>query len=726
MASYKNFTARLIDEPSFLAKEHFIAQYEVVHNIPGRVRLRPKAKFVEDTVASIFLLDICPSLTDAFISISEKTGSILIIYGSRQSAIELYNAFIEKSLDFAANNDLTQLVLNSQCESNVVEVVESVRNPIPHKVFSQFMPAAYRTSHALMSSVKYLLSGIKAIFTGKLNLDALDGAAVAVCILTRDFRTLGSIVFFFALGEFLADWTRKKSRANLADSLAIKLDKVWIRRDDIDIQVPFNTIEEGDNIVVYSGSIIPVDGTVVEGDGLVNQASMTGESIPVHRTSGATVYAGTVLEDGTLVIKVTKVGSNTRINAILNTIEESETAKASIQSKYENLSDAIVPYNFALCGIVYALTRNVMKASSVLLVDYSCAIKLATPLSIFTGMRQATEHGVLIKGGKFMEAIATADVVVFDKTGTLTQAKPTVVEVVSFGDKSENEILKLSACLEEHFAHPVGQAVVRAAEERDLHHQEEHTQVDYIVAHGIASTWNDEKILIGSEHFVLEDEHKSLSDADKEKIEERTSKGLSALYFAMGDKVEGAIFIEDTIREDAKQVIKALKADGIKKVVMLTGDSDKTAASIAKQLGIKTYKSRLLPEDKAKYIEKLKKQGHTVVMVGDGINDSPALSAANVGIAMVEGADIAREIADIVLMNGELSGLLVAREISRQSLARIKKSFWQSVGWNTAFLVGGLFGVIRPTMSAMLHNTTTAALSMGSLKPFKLENKEIK
>ncbi len=429
---------------AYLSQNSFISQYDVVHNIPGRVRLRPANNFLSSDIALAILMDVCPSLSADMVVVSDKTGSILIIYTSKQSAIELYTAFMEKSLDFANNDDINEII--SKIPARVEEVDDSVRNPIPHKIFSQFMPMPYRTAHALKSSVKYLINGIKALFSGKLNLDALDGAAVAVCIITRDFRTLGSIVFFFALGEFLADWTRKKSRANLADSLAIKINKVWIRKDGVDIQVPFEDVVEGDDIVINSGNIIPVDGKVVDGEGLINQASMTGESTPVHRKAGASVYAGTVLQEGTLVVNITQIGSNTRISTILNTIEDSERAKAAIHSKYEQLSDSIVPYNFLLSGLVFALTRNARKAGAVLLVDYSCAIKLATPLSIFTGMRQATEHGVLIKGGKFMEAIANADAIIFDKTGTLTQAKPQVIEVLSFSDRSSDEILKISAC----------------------------------------------------------------------------------------------------------------------------------------------------------------------------------------------------------------------------------------------------------------------------------------
>lgn len=705
------------------------AAYMITHDVPGRMRLRPPRIFLGADEAAALVLGLCPGLRPAEVEVSEKTGSILVRYANPATRRELLAAFAggpDQSAPAAGgrNNRAPARSAVSKKLPARPPAPPPVKNPIPHKLVSSFLPMTYRAAYAVWSSLGYLWRGCKAILTGRLNLDALDGAAMAVCIFTRDFRSLSAITFFFALGEFLADWTRKRSRDSLADSLALKIDRVWVRAETaqgaLDRQIPFREVQRGDLVVVHAGSVIPVDGSVFEGEGLVNQAAMTGEPLPVRRAAGASVYAGTVLEEGGLVVKASKVGDDTRISSILQTIEESETAKAAIQSRYEHIADAIVPYNFMLCGAVYALTRNAYRAGSVLLVDYSCAIRLTTPLTIFTGMRQAAEHGVLIKGGKFMEAAAEADVVVFDKTGTLTQARPGVVEVLPFDGRTEDEVLRLAACLEEHFAHPVGQAVVRAADERNLKHREEHTRVEYVVAHGIASYWREERVLIGSEHFILEDEGFKLSKARREQVRKRTARGLSALYLAVGKKVAGVLFIEDSIREDARAVVEALRRDGVKRVVMLTGDGEETAAVIAARAGITEYRSRLLPQDKAKYIAHLKRQGHKIIMIGDGINDSPALSAADVGVAMAEGADVAREVADIVLTNGELGGILLARKISRQALRRVHRNFRASVLWNSAFLVGGLFGLLMPGVSALLHNATTAALAVRSLAPFPL------
>lgn len=545
----------------------------------------------------------------------------------------------------------------------------------------------------------------------------LDGTALLVCLLRRDFRSLASITFFFALGEYLADWTRKKSRASLAESLTLNIDHVWIREGSLERKIALGEVRVGDEVVVRAGFVLPVDGTVVDGDGMVNQSSMTGESMPVRRTRGASVYAGTLLEEGELIVSAAKVGCDTRIHAILRTIEESETVKASIQGRYERVADAIVPYNFLLSGAVYAATRDSMRAGSVLLVDYSCAIRLATPLTVFTAMRESAEYGVLIKGGKFMEAIAEADAVVFDKTGTLTEARPTLVDVIPFGGRKKSAILQLAACLEEHFAHPVGQAVVRAADARKLKHREEHAQVEFIVAHGIASRWRDERVLIGSEHFVLEDEGIPLTPKQRAIIDAEAAKGSSLLYLAIGCELAGVLLIEDKIREDAADVVQALRNEGVRRVVMLTGDGELTAKSIAERAGIKEYHSRLLPEDKAEFIKSLKDDGFKVLMVGDGINDSPALSAAHVGAAMAEGADMAREVADIVLVNGELGGLLLARKVSRKALRRVRRNFHISLFWNSLFLAGGLLGVLMPGVSAFLHNATTAAIALRSVRP---------
>lgn len=705
--------------PHDLAPDALASVYRIVHDIPGRMRLRPLMAPAGRAEAAEMVLALCPGLSPGEVAVSPSTGSILILYTAPAARAELARAFTPKPEP--ARRALPGRGAEEALPPAPPAPLEDpgVPNPIPHKLFSMAMPYAYRAAFALWSSLGYLWRGARAIASGKLNLDALDGAAMAVCILQRDFRTLGAITFFFALGDFLADWTRKRSRASLADSLALKIDRVWVRAQtpegDLERQIPLREVRVDDLVMVNAGSIIPVDGTVAEGEGMVNQSAMTGEPLAVFRGEGASLYAGTVLEEGHLLVKAAKVGGDTRISAILNTIEESEAAKAGIQSRYEHLADAVVPYNFLLAGLVYALTGNAARAGSVLLVDYSCAIRLATPLSIFTGMRQAAEHGVLIKGGKFMEAVAEADVLVFDKTGTLTQARPRLLEVLAFDGHAEDDVLRLAACLEEHFVHPVGQAVVRAADERKLKHREEHTRVDYVVAHGIASFWNSKRVLIGSEHFVLEDEKIPLDGARQAEVERRTSGGLSALYLAMDGQVIGVLFIEDTIREDAAAVVAALKADGIKRVIMLTGDATATAAGIAAKAGIDEFHARMLPEEKARFIASLKAEGHKVIMIGDGINDSPALSAADVGVAMAEGADMAREIADIVLTGGELSGILLARGLSRAALSRVRRNFVASVALNSVFLMGGLAGLLTAGVSALLHNATTAGIALRSL-----------
>lgn len=702
------------DEPCGSWKE-LLGRYRLAHAIPGRMRLRPlrsagKVQPVAQLEGAIAFLE--KALPKAVVSVSSGTGSILVVYGAGHCA-----ASGNKLALFAEAVGEVSALCPTGKKSVAVQEEESARNPIPGKIINFFMPRIVVSALAVFRSIPHILKGIKEVFKGKLGLDVLDGSALLVCLLQRDFRSLSSITFFFALGEFLADQTRKKSRASLVESLALNIDQVWVRRGEVEMAIPLAELEVGEQVVVRAGSALPVDGVVVEGEGMVNQSTMTGESMPVPRAAGSSVFAGTVLEEGELFIQATKVGSDTRINAIVRSIEDSEAVKAAVQGRYERIADAIVPYNFLLSGAVYAATRNPMRAGSVLLVDYSCAIRLATPLSIFTGMREAAAAGVLIKGGKFMEAVCEADVFVFDKTGTLTNARPEVVGVIPFGGRKEDDILRLAACLEEHFVHPVGQAVVRASDAKGLKHREEHAKVEFLVAHGIASMWRDRRVLIGSAHFVLEDEKTPVSAEQRAIMDKEAEKGRSLLYLSIGGELAGLILIEDHIRDDASLIVHALKADGVKRVIMLTGDSEKTAASIAHRAGVDEYRSGLLPEDKAKYIEELRSQGYTVAMVGDGVNDSPALSAANVGIAMAEGADMAREVADIVLVSGKLEGLILARLISRESLRRIRTGFKTSLFWNSIFLMGGLMGFLAPGISALLHNATTAAIAVSSVRP---------
>ncbi|CAK7008143.1 MAG: Manganese-exporting P-type ATPase [Desulfovibrio sp.] len=699
-------------------------EYRIVHSIAGRMRMRPRCpETIRRNFAAVEALlqaELPALFPGASITVSRRTGSVLVEYAETTVPAKLLKAEGGESFSLRKGKVARHLTPRPAGESGITP-----QNPIPGKIRSiLFYPPVLSGALAVIRSIPYIFSAVKAFVRGRLNLDVLDGAALVVCLVQRDFRTLSSVTFFFALGEFLTDWTRKKSRASLAESLALNIETVWVREGDLERRIPFADVKKGDLVIVRAGAAIPVDGTVADGQGMVNQASMTGEPLPVHRTAGATVYAGTILEEGELIVAASRVGSETRINSIVRTIEESEAVKASIQGKYERMADAIVPYNFLLSGIVFLLTRNLARAGSVLLVDYSCAIRLATPLSIFTGMREAADRGILIKGGKYMEAVAEADTVVFDKTGTLTKARPKLAGVIPFGGRSRESVLRLAACLEEHFAHPVGQAVVHASDAEGLEHREEHAKVEYIVAHGIASIWREQRVLIGSAHFVFDDENVAFTKKQAAIVEEESARGRSILYLSIGGDLAGLLLIEDEIRENAAAVVEALYRDGVKRVIMLTGDGPKTAASIAKHAGIREFKAAMLPEEKAAFVKELKRTGARVAMVGDGINDSPALSAADVGIAMQGGADMAREVADIVLVNENLESLLVARSLSRVALRRIRKGFHASLYCNSLFLVGGMTGFIMPRLSAFLHNATTAAIAVNSVSAMDLETED--
>lgn len=674
----------------FSAKD-LCPDYHVAHKIPGRLRL--KAGHGPAGHSSVSGKELAAFLNklpgNVSVVISKATGSVLLCVENRASA-----------------------------SSAGLMRHKSAPNPIPGKLTSYVFPRLARYAHALVKSVPYVLRGLSTLlFKREMNLDVLDAAALLVCILKRDFRALSSIVFFFALGEFLADWTRNKSHVSLAESLALNIENVWIITDGAEISIPLASLRSGHVLVVRAGHVIPADGKVLEGEGMINQSSLTGESMPVPRKSGHSVYAGTVLEQGELHIEVTGAGDESRISSILRGIDESEAAKASIQGKYEKVADSIVPYNFLLSGLVYALTRNAAKASSVLLVDYSCAIRLATPLTILAALQEAASYGVLIKGGKFAEALALADVVVMDKTGTITEAQPKVVEVIPFGQYSREYVLKLAACLEEHFPHPVGQAVVTAAEEENLSHREEHAKVELIVAHGIASRLHDKRVLLGSEHFLLEDSGIGISPEQQFVADRQAAQGRTILYLAVEDALAGIIMIEDKIRANAAQVVKALKADGVKRVIMLTGDNRATASNIAAQAGITEFEAELLPEQKASIVARLREQGHTVLMLGDGINDSSAISAANVGAAMCSGADMTKELADVVLTRGNLADLLIVRSICRGMLERINKNLRLSVVWNSVFLLGGILGFLSPSLSAFFHNASTSVIAARGMLP---------
>lgn len=580
------------------------------------------------------------------------------------------------------------------------------------------LPVGLNAANALLASVPFVLSGVKSLLRGRFDVAVLDGAALLVSFLRRDFRTAGLLIVLLGLGEMLESYTRKKSMASLADELALRVDSVWVRRGDGNVKIALRDVTKEDVVVVHAGNAIPVDGIVVDGDGSVNQASMTGEPLPVHRMKGGTVFAGTVLEDGELMIRPTGVGDGTRLQQIVRFIENSEAAKAGIEGKALKWADRIVPYHFLLAGLVWLVTRDFARMASVLMVDFSCALRLATPLAILTAMRTGTQRGVVVKGGKYLEALAEVDTVVFDKTGTLTASAPKLADVVTLDDAHDaDDLLRLAACLEEHFPHPVGRAVVHAAEAKGLAHAiEAHdAKIDYVVAHGIASSVEGERVVLGSRHFVEDDEGISV-DVAHEAAERLAREGKSILYLAVGGRLAGLLGIEDPIREEAKGVIAALHERGVKEVWMLTGDDERTARVVAEKLGIDHYRAGILPADKAAVVAALKEKGAKVLMVGDGVNDSPALSASDVGVTLRDGADIAQEVADVVLSENTLEGLPVAMDLGKAAMARIRQNFVASVGLNGLFLAGGLTGTLMPAAGALLHNGTTIGVCLNAMR----------
>ena len=545
----------------------------------------------------------------------------------------------------------------------------------------------------------------------------LDATAITVSLVTKDFSTASSIMFLLGIGELLEEWTHKKSVDDLARSMSLNVSKVWLRTpENQEILVESSKIEKGDKVVVHMGNVIPFDGEVLDGDAMVNQASLTGESVPVQRTVGNTVFAGTVVEEGEITIRVKEVEGNNRFDQIVTMIEESEKLKSELEGKAEHYADKLVPWTLGATGLTYLLTRNVTKAMSILMVDFCCALKLAMPISVLSAIREASLYNVTVKGGKFLEAVAEADTIVFDKTGTLTKAHPTVVDVVNFNDEySSDDMLRVAACLEEHFPHSMAKAVVDAASKKGLSHEEMHTKVEYIVAHGIATSINGKRTVIGSYHFVFEDE-KCVVPAGKEQLFESLPLYYSHLYLAVEGMLSAVICIEDPLRDEAAAVVTSLKKAGISKVVMMTGDSERTASVIAKKVGVDEYYAEVLPEDKAAFVEREKAKGRKVIMIGDGINDSPALSAANVGIAISDGAEIAREIADITVGSDDLYQIVTLKYISNALMKRIKSNYRKIVGFNSGLIALGVAGVLPPTTTALLHNGSTILISVNSMK----------
>lgn len=577
-----------------------------------------------------------------------------------------------------------------------------------------FFPFSIRAVIAVVKSVKYIKAGIKSLLKGKLSVAVLDATAVTVSIVRGDFNTAGSVMFMLGIGEMLEDWTHKKSVADLAGAMSLNIDKVWLKTDGCEQLVPINEVQVGDRIVVRTGGMIPLDGIVTEGDMTVNQSSMTGESIPVAKSAGSYVYAGTVVEEGECVITVDKTSGGGRYDRVIKMIEDSEKLKSTTEDKAYRLADRLVPYTLAGTVLVYLLTRNVTKMLAVLMVDFSCALKLSMPIAVLSAMRECSAHHISVKGGKFLEAAAGADTIVFDKTGTLTYANPTVVDIITFGGHSESDMLRLAACLEEHYPHSMANAVVEEAKRRGLSHEEYHSCVEYVVAHGISSMVNDEKVVIGSAHFVFEDEKCVIPEGEEDKYHSIPAQ-YSHLYLCIAGVLSAVICIFDPLRREARDALKALHECGIKNIVMMTGDNHKTAQSVAAEVGVDEFHAEVLPEDKAGYIREAKKNGHTVMMIGDGVNDSPALSEADVGIAINSGAAIAKEIADVTISSESLYNIVMLRRLSSALMDRIRGNYRFIVGFNLLLIILGVGGVIMPTTSALLHNMSTLAIGMKSM-----------
>lgn len=688
-------------------------KFTIKHESRGRMRVHMEQYRMTYEQADTLLYVIHNHRNVTFVKVYDRTADAVIEYvGDREQIIELLRHFHYES----ANVPQT-VIKTSGRELNNSYQEKLIGSVVWHYSKKLLLPWPIRTALTVGRSIKYIGIGLKCLLQRKIEVPVLDATAITVSLVTKDFSTASSIMFLLGIGELLEEWTHKKSVDDLARSMSLNVSKVWLRTpENQEILVESSKIEKGDKVVVHMGNVIPFDGEVLDGDAMVNQASLTGESVPVQRTVGNTVFAGTVVEEGEITIRVKEVEGNNRFDQIVTMIEESEKLKSELEGKAEHYADKLVPWTLGATGLTYLLTRNVTKAMSILMVDFCCALKLAMPISVLSAIREASLYNVTVKGGKFLEAVAEADTIVFDKTGTLTKAHPTVVDVVNFNDEySSDDMLRVAACLEEHFPHSMAKAVVDAASERELSHDEMHTKVEYIVAHGIATSINGKRTVIGSYHFVFEDE-KCVVPAGKEPLFESLPLYYSHLYLAIEGKLSAVICIEDPLRDEAAAVVTSLKKAGISKVVMMTGDSERTASVIAKKVGVDEYYAEVLPEDKAAFVEKEKDKGRKVIMIGDGINDSPALSAANVGIAISDGAEIAREIADITVGSDDLYQIVTLKYISNALMKRIKSNYRKIVGFNSGLIALGVAGVLPPTTTALLHNGSTILISVNSMK----------
>lgn len=691
---------------------------KILHTSAGRIRVHLCVNGMTLRQADVleYYIRNIDGITD--VKVYDRTADTVIFYrGSNKRIIEALAAF---SFESAENEGLvpdhTSRVLNREFEDKLVMKV------LLRFASKSFLPAPIRAGMAIIRSVRYISEGLKSLLNGKLSVSVLDATAVTVSLVRGDFSTASSVMFMLGLGELLEDWTHKKSVSDLAGAMSLNVDKVWLKNGE-ETLVSVSDVKEGDRIIVRTGNMIPLDGKVVEGEAAVNQASMTGEALPVRKVCGSYAYAGTVVEEGECVIEVEKVSGGGRYDRIVKMIEESEKLKSTAEDKASRLADRLVPYTLGGTVLTYLLTRNVTKTLAVLMVDFSCALKLSMPIAVLSAMRECNQYNISVKGGKFLEAAAKADTIVFDKTGTLTYAQPKVAKIVTFGNRAENDMLRLAACLEEHYPHSLANAVVEEAKARGLNHEEYHSKVEYVVAHGISSTVENRKVVIGSYHFVFEDENCRIPDGDEQKFAD-ISDEYSHLYLAVSGVLTAVICISDPLRKEAKDAIKALHALGVKNVVMMTGDNEKTAAAVAREVGVDEYHAEVLPEDKAKFIREEKTAGRTVIMIGDGVNDTPALSEADVGIAINTGAAIAKEIADITISSEDLFEIVKLRELASALTKRIDRNYRFIVGFNFMLIVLGVAGFIQPTTSAMLHNMSTLGISLKSMTNLLPESRE--
>ena len=636
-----------------------------------------------------------------------RSGSILVMYreGARQAVIDAILSLDRKALPEK------ELPAAAQADANFAGDLEKM---VAKRVLMRFLPMPIRTAFTIWDGFKYMIRALDNLLQFRMNVAVLDGTAIGASMLSGNMSTASSVMFLLGLSDLLEDYTRQRTKLALSEQLALHVDNVWVETPDGTKQVPFNDVKVGDKVLIQTGNVIPFDGTVCDGTSMVNQSTMTGESEPVHKQSGDSVFAGTTVEDGKLLIEVRTLSDGSRLQEIISLIDQSENLKAGIQSKAEKLADSIVPYSFLGFALTALLTGNMTKAISVLMVDFSCAIKLSTPISVISAMREAAEHGTAVKGGKYLEAFAAADTIVFDKTGTLTNACPKVTDIVPFEGFTRDYVLRTAACLEEHFPHSVAAAVVERAREEALNHEEEHAEVEYLVAHGVATSLHGQRAIIGSAHFIFEDENIPLSDENRRIIEEK-SNCSSTIFLAIGGKLAGMLVINDPVREEAAAVISELRDLGITHVCMLTGDAEPAAKRIAGELGINTYVSQVLPAFKSEFVNKLKDEGHKVIMVGDGVNDTPALAAADVSVAMCGGSDIAREVADVTLCSDTLSELVTLRKLSTALMERINANYRFIVSFNAGLIILGAAGLIPPSTAALLHNGSTMIISGKSM-----------